>query len=74
MLDEYAKKYKLEKQDWRPEKPWYRSRSWATGVCRDRVESWLGGHADSFCEGTSGNLVSNWIGLWDWQLGVFLVC
>ncbi len=24
MLDEYAKKYKLEKQDWRKQKPWYK--------------------------------------------------
>ena len=24
MLDEYSKKYKLEKQDWRPQKPWYK--------------------------------------------------
>jgi ribonuclease Z len=24
MLDEYAKKFKLEKQDWRPQKPWYK--------------------------------------------------
>jgi ribonuclease Z len=25
MLDEYSKKYNLEKMDWRPEKPWYKS-------------------------------------------------
>ena len=24
MLDEYMKKYNLEKEDWRPEKPWYK--------------------------------------------------
>ena len=24
MLDEYSKKYKLEDQDWRPQKPWYK--------------------------------------------------
>jgi len=23
MLDEYAKKFKLEDQDWRKQKPWY---------------------------------------------------
>ncbi len=24
MLDEHSKKYKLEKQDWRKQKPWYK--------------------------------------------------
>ena len=24
MLDEYAKKFKLQDQDWRREKPWYK--------------------------------------------------
>jgi hypothetical protein len=23
MLDEFSEKYNLEKQDWRPAKPWY---------------------------------------------------
>jgi len=26
MLNEFAKKYKLEKQDWRKQKPWYKKR------------------------------------------------
>jgi hypothetical protein len=24
LLDEYSKKFKLEKQDWRPQMPWYK--------------------------------------------------